>query len=118
MPYDKFLAERLRMALARVPNIVVEEQYKMGGVTFMVNDIMCTRAHRSGGIMQRCLPQLTDELVKNAGVQRMEMRGKPLKTGWLLISPEAVDSEAEFEFWLDIALEAGKVAKPSKKRTE
>ncbi|WCT11774.1 TfoX/Sxy family protein [Mucilaginibacter jinjuensis] len=115
MPYDEYLAERLRNALSRAPNVV--EQKHMGGITFLVNDVLCTRAHRSGSIMQRCLPELTDELCQKPGVKAMEMKGKDLK-GWLLISPEAVDSEDDFDFWMKVALDAAKVATPAKRRVK
>lgn len=113
MPYDEYLAERLRNALARTPGVL--EQRAMGGISFLVNDVLCTRAHRSGGVMQRCLPELTDELIKKAGVKQLEMKGK-LLNGWLLISPDAVDNEDDFDFWLQVALTAAKVATPAKRR--
>jgi hypothetical protein len=113
MPYDKFLAERLRNALARTPGVV--EQRAMGGISFLVNDVLCTRAHRSGGIMQRCLPGLADALIKKPGVKQLEMKGKLLQ-GWLIISPDVVDNEDDFDFWLQVALAAAKVAILAKKR--
>lgn len=115
MPYDEYLADRLRHALSRTPNVI--ERKQMGGISFLVNDVLCIHADSKGGIMQRCLPQLTNELIKKPGVKQFEMKGKPLK-GWLMVSPEAVDNEADFDFWLNIALEAARAAKPAKRRSK
>ena len=57
MAYDEKLADRVREALADIPN--VEEKKMFRGVTFMVNDKMCVSV--SGNeLMLRLDPDLTE----------------------------------------------------------
>ena len=69
MAYNEQLAERLRKALAHLPN--VEEKKMFRGLTFMVNDKMCLSV--SGDrLMCRIDPILHEKVIK-------KMAAKPLK---------------------------------------
>lgn len=104
------LAAKIRAALACRPGVT--EQRKMGGTTFLLDGQVCVRDHR-GELMARCRPELTDQLLAKAGVRRFEMTGKREMKGWLIIEPEAAD--AEFEFWIETALEACAAAGKSRR---
>jgi hypothetical protein len=110
MAYTEALAGRIRKALSHLPDVV--EQAKMGGISFMVNGKMCVRAHADGGMMLRCDPDRTEELLKKKGVSRFEMKGKTQMKGWLVITLESLAAAKEFSFWMALALEYnGKVTK-------
>lgn len=105
------LAAKIRAALAGRPGVT--EQRKMGGTTFLLDGKVCVRAH-CGELMARCRPELTDRLLAKAGARRFEMTGKREMKGWLLIEPESAD--AEFQFWIETALEACAAAEKSRRR--
>ena len=115
MAYSEKLAERIRKKLSHLP--IVEEQKKMGGISFMVNGKMCVRAIRDE-IMLRCAPEMTDELLTKKGARRFEMKGKPMMKGWLLIANEGTNSNKDFDFWMNIALDYNNKIKeePGKKK--
>ena len=82
MAYDEKLADRVREALADVPN--VQEKKMFRGVTFMVNDKMCVSV--SGNeLMLRLDPELTEQLVEENGTRPMVHGGKHMK-GFIYIS--------------------------------
>lgn len=109
--YEEAFAGRIRAALASRTDVT--EQRKMGGITFLVDGKVCVRDHR-GELMARCRPELTDTLLARPGVRRFEMSGKREMKGWLVIEPDAADSE--LEFWIEIALEACAEAGKSRRR--
>lgn len=113
MPYDEYLADRIRQAISAIPGVT--EQFKFGGPSFMLNDVVFMRAHHNGQIMQRCKYERTEELVQKDGVKRLVMKGKRLD-GWLLVDVTAADTEDDLQFWIDVALEGGRNAKPAKKK--
>jgi len=116
MPHDPKLATRIREALSNDPGIT--EQQKMGGITFMRNGIVCVRAHSDGGMMMRCEPDMTEELLTKKGAKRFEVKNKPMMNGWLVISPEGLATKKDFDFWIRTALDYNtKVqANPKKKK--
>ncbi len=71
----------------------------------MVHGKLCVGVYRSGDMMVRCDPQMTDELLTKKGTRRGEMRGKLMTKGWLLISPEGIASEKDFDYWIRVALD-------------
>ena len=109
MPHSEEIATRLRELLTNssiVCSEKVELQSKMGGVTFMIDGKVCIRAHSDGGIMVRCLPDLTEELLEKEGVSRFQMKGKPRMKGWLVVAPEFLKSKKQLEFWVKTGLAA------------
>ena len=69
--YNRKLTERLRKALANIPN--VEEKKMFRGVAFMVNGKMCISAG-DDEIMCRIDSALHDKLVKKAGCRPVIMK--------------------------------------------
>ena len=111
MAYDEKLADRVREALADIPN--VEEKKMFRGVTFMVDDKMCVSV--SGiELMLRLDPNLTEQLVEEAGTRPMVHGGKHMK-GFIYISPERFKNQKDFDHWINLALEYNPRAKSSKK---
>ena len=111
MAYNENLADRVREALADIPN--VEEKKMFRGVTFMVNGKMCVSV--SGDeLMLRLDPELTEQLIEENGTRPMVHGGRHMK-GFIYISEERFRSKKDFDHWIKLALEFNPRAKASKK---
>jgi len=111
MAYNEKLADRVREALADVPN--VEEKKMFRGVTFMVDDKMCVSV--SGDeLMLRLDPDITEKLVEENGTRPMVHGGKHMK-GFIYISEERFRYQKDFYHWIKLALDYNPKAKSSKK---
>ena len=102
MAYDEDLADRLRAATQDVDG--VREQAMFGGLAFLVGGHMAVAASGKGGLMLRCLPEDTDELVAEEGVERMVMRGKELD-GWLRVDAAVIDEDADLQRWVAVGVD-------------
>jgi TfoX/Sxy family transcriptional regulator of competence genes len=103
MPYSEILAARIRRALAHLSS--VKEQKMFGGIAFLVQGKMCVGVYGGENMLLRCDPQMADELLTKKGVQRAQMKGKPMAKGWLLIGSEEIASEKAFDYWIGVALD-------------
>jgi TfoX/Sxy family transcriptional regulator of competence genes len=111
MAYNEKLADRVREALADIPN--VEEKKMFRGVTFMVNDKMCVSV--SGDeLMLRLDPEITEQLAEENGTRPMVHGGKYMK-GYIYISEERFRNKKDFDHWIKLALDFNPKAKASKK---
>lgn len=112
MAYSQTLAERVRRRFAKLP--MVEEKAMMGGLVFMLEDKMCV------GIVGDSLLCRVDqadvpELLRRPGCRPMDFTGRPMRS-FVVVDPEGIDSTADFEGWIALALEFNRFAKPAKKR--
>jgi TfoX/Sxy family transcriptional regulator of competence genes len=114
MPYNEKIANKIRIALEGTKNLVEKKMF--GGIAFMVNDKMCMGVDNDA-IMLRCEPEMTNELLAKKGARPFDLTGKPMK-GWLLIDEDGTKNKKDFDFWVNIAIEANKkaVAPKSKKK--
>ena len=101
MAYDEDLADRLRGALQHVDGVT--EKMMFGGLAFLVGGNMAVAASGQGGLMLRCDPSRSDELVAEQGVSRMVMRGKEMD-GWLRVEDTAVRDDAALSRWVDVGV--------------
>jgi len=100
MAYDKELAERIRGLL---PDQPVSERAMFGGLAFLVGGHMAVAASGKGGLMVRCDPGDSEQLVKEAGASRMEMRGREMD-GWLRVAGEAVADDDVLAEWVRVGM--------------
>jgi hypothetical protein len=84
-----------------------------GGIAFMVNDKMCLGVDKED-IMLRCTPEMSDTLISKKGVRLFDLTGKPMK-GWLLISPDGIKTQKDFDAWVKFALDENKKVAETKK---
>ena len=113
MAYNEKLAARIRQSLTGTKNL--EEKQMFGGIAFMVNDKMCVGVNKDD-LMIRCEPEMTDELLKKKGTHVFDLSGgRPMK-GWLLVSAEGTTSKKDFDYWIDVAVEANKKLAAVKKK--
>lgn len=121
MAYDEYQADRIRQEL-KDRSISFIEKKMMGGLCFMVDDKMLCGIHndkQSGDslFMARVGPDFYEKALEMEGVELMEFTGRPLK-GYVYVTPEAIDQDAELDFWMEKCLEYNPKAKSSKKRNQ
>ncbi|HHG83497.1 MAG TPA: TfoX family protein [Bacteroidetes bacterium] len=113
MAYDIHLAERIQRIL-REKRVAFFERKMFGGIAFMVDEKMCLGVIKLD-LMARVGPDAYAEAVTKNGARPMEFTGRPM-AGYLFISAEGVDAEADLEYWVDLCLAYNPQAKASKKR--
>jgi TfoX/Sxy family transcriptional regulator of competence genes len=114
MAYNEHLAERIRNIFQEKHVHNIEEKKMMGGLTFMVNEKMCIGIVKEE-LMVRLDPERHDEALTRTGCRTMDFTNKPMK-GFVFISPEGFDAEADLDFWVQTALDYNAIAKASKKK--
>jgi TfoX/Sxy family transcriptional regulator of competence genes len=70
-----------------------------GGLAFLVDGNMAVAASGEGGLMVRVDPADADDLLTRPGVQRMEMRGRPLR-GWLRVDAAELGTARQLATWV------------------
>jgi TfoX N-terminal domain len=90
MAYDHDLAARIRALLTDEP---VREKAMFGGLAFLFNGNMSVSASGQGGLLLRCDPADTDELLAEPGAEEFEMGPRGPMRGWLRVRPEVLDDE-------------------------
>ena len=113
MPFNEQLADRTREIIARTHSDV-EEKRMFGGLCFMVNGKMCVGVVKER-MMVRFDPALNNEIMEMNGVGPMDFTGRVMK-GYAFVEIEALQTDKELEYWIAVALDFNKHAKPSKKR--
>ncbi len=101
MAYDEELADRLRAALEGQDGVVEKKMF--GGLAFLVGGHMAVAASGQGGLMVRCDPDRTAELLTEPGVHPFEMRGGGMK-GWLRVDTAAVADDAALGHWVEVGV--------------
>ena len=114
MAYNEKLADRIREALASIPNI--EEKKMFRGITFMVNGKMCVSAG-DNEMMCRIDPAIHEAAIERKGCRTMEMKGRQYK-GYVFINDEGMKTKKDFDYWINLALDYNKKAKAAPKRKE
>lgn len=112
MAYDEILNDRIREAVADLPN--VEEKHMFGGTCFMVNGKMCVGVVKDE-MMCRIDPEIYKEALEKAGCREMIFTGKPMK-GYVFVSEEGMKTIKQFNYWISLCLEFNKKAIASKKK--
>ncbi len=96
------LAARIRPLLAGRDDVV--EKPMFGGIAFLINGNMSVSASGNGGLMLRCRPGATDELVGEDGVERLVMRGRAMD-GWLRVDLRQIEEPEALERWVGIGVD-------------
>jgi len=112
MAYNEKLANRIRESLQDLPN--VEEKEMMGGLTFMVNDKMCVGIIKDE-MMCRIDPEFHENAIEKTGCRTMDFTKKPMK-GYVMVDETGMQSNKEFDYWIDLSLAFNSKAKSSKKK--
>src|SRR6186713_1869237 len=113
MAYNEKLADMTRELIAQTHKNV-EEKAMFGGLCFMVNDKMCVGVEKER-LMVRMDPEKTDEVLSNPGCTPMDFTGKVMK-GYVFVDADVLKTKKQLEFYVKLALDFNKIAKPSKKK--
>ena len=114
MAYNEKLADRVREIIA-ITHKNVEEKAMFGGLCFMVNNKMCVGVEKDR-MMVRLDPEKYDDVMEKEGVKPMDFTGKIMK-GYVFVDVEELNTKKKLEYWMNLALEYNKIAKPSKKKS-
>ena len=98
MPYDRELADRLRLSLGGEPG--VSEKAMFGGLAFLVHGNMAVAASNDGRLMVRVEPGETESLLQEPGARRFSMRGREMD-GWLLVEAAVLEDDGALRSWID-----------------
>jgi TfoX/Sxy family transcriptional regulator of competence genes len=112
MARNENLEAQVREALAGVPN--VEERFLFRGTAFMVNEKLCISTG-DAELMLRIDPALQESVVEKQGCREMLRNGKAIK-GYVYVHENMVKTKKDLDFWINLALDYNKKAKPAKKR--
>jgi len=113
MAYDEQLADRVRELIAEKQKNI-EEKKMFGGLCFMVNDKMCVGVEQER-LMLRINPSKYEEVMEMEGYSPMDFTGKVMK-GFVFVDRNVVQTKKQLQYWINLALEYNKMAKPSKKK--
>lgn len=112
MAYNEQIANRIREALAHLPN--VKEKKMFGGLAFMVNDKMCITVG-ADTIMCRIDPAIHESAISRNDCRTVIMGGREYK-GYVDVGDNGIRSKKDFDYWIEQALDYNKIAKASKKK--
>ena len=115
MQINEKLAARVR-ELIEPESKKVEEKKMFSGLCFMVNDKMCVAVGKDR-LMVRFDPALNDKVMEKEGCSPMVHSGKAIK-GFVFVNDAALNAKNELEYWITLALDFNKSAKPSKKKSK
>ena len=99
MAYDEELAARIRALVAGEPSLTEKKMF--GGLAFLVGGNMAVAASGQGGVLVRCDPAQSDNLVAKTDASLMEMRGREMQ-GWLRVDAEHVRTKRQLARWVKI----------------
>jgi TfoX/Sxy family transcriptional regulator of competence genes len=113
MAYNEKLADMTRELIC-LTHKNVEEKKMFGGLCFMVNDKMCVGVEQER-LMVRLDPERYDEAIEKDGCRPMDFTGRVMK-GYVFVDAGVLKTKKQLEYWVALALEYNRKAKPSKKK--
>ncbi len=113
MAYNENLADRTREIISQTHKNVIEKKM-FGGLCFMVNDKMCVGVEQAR-LMVRLDPDIYEEALEKEGCGPMDFKGKPMR-GFVFVGMAALNTAKKLAYWVGLALEYNRKAKPSKKK--
>jgi TfoX/Sxy family transcriptional regulator of competence genes len=111
MAFNERLAQRIREALAGLPD--VEEKNMFHGICFMVNGKMCLCV-RLDEMLCRIGPHNYAGALEMSHCRPMIHNGRTM-TGFVFVSEEGIRKKKDFDYWVRLALAFNSEAKASKK---
>jgi len=112
MAYDESLAEEVRRMF---PRSQVVEKRMFGGLGFMLGGNMCISVNnRPDHVMMVRIDPENQEALTRKGAKIAVMRGREMP-GWIFLTKEAIATEEDFDYWVNLALDYNKTL-PIKKK--
>jgi TfoX/Sxy family transcriptional regulator of competence genes len=112
LAFDETLAERIRLALADVPELY--ERLMFGGIAFMLSDHM-TCGVIGDALLLRLGPEGAEQALGRPHVRPMDFTGRPMRS-MVLIDPEGLRDDDELERWLRAATAFVATLPPKRRR--
>ena|SRR5437588_2280196 len=112
MAYNEKLNDRIREALADVPQ--VEEKKMFGGVCYMVDGKMCVGVVKDE-MMCQIGADVYGEALEKRGCREMDFAGKPME-GYVYVNDDGMRTKEQFAYWINLCLEHNPNAKAAKKK--
>lgn len=100
MPFDAFLAQRIRTLLQDVPGIT--DKHMFGGVAFLCRGHMFLGIVGSA-LMVRVGPDAYDAALTRRHVRVMDFTGKPLR-GYVYVDPPGIRTARDLSAWMKRSL--------------
>jgi TfoX/Sxy family transcriptional regulator of competence genes len=101
MAYDEQLADRVRPILRA--DAGADERKMFGGIAFLINGNMACGVHTDNLIVRLDRADYEEALTR-PGAAVFDLTGKPMK-GWVLVSPDALEDDAELGAWVRQGME-------------
>jgi len=95
--YDEDLAGRVRELVGSEPGL--SEKRMFGGLAFLIDGNLSVSVSARGGLLVRCDPAETTDLLAKPHARPFEMRGRSMD-GWLLVDPDGLASRRQLERWV------------------
>ena len=112
MAYNTKLADRIREALAHLPDVEEKEMFR--GVCFMVDGKMCVCVSADEMLCRVGADQVEAALEQN-GCRQMINNGRTMKD-YVFVGEEGFRTKKEFDHWIKLSLDFNPKAKASKKK--
>jgi len=96
MAFNEGLAQRVRQALAVIPDI--DEKKMFGGIGFMLNGNMACGVNKDDLIV-RVGPEAYKSTLTEPHTKEFDMTGRPM-TGWVVVKPEGYESDEALKGWV------------------
>ena len=111
MAFNEILSNRIREALADLPNVT--EKYMFGGVCYMLDNKMCIGVVKDDMIC-RIDPRVYEQVLELPGCREMDFNDKPMK-GYVYVDEFGLKTKQQFDYWVGLCIDFNKQAKASKK---
>ena len=104
MPYNLALEDRIDRLANRAGDLTKKKMF--GGVGYMLDGNMCFGIHKES-LLLRTSPEQGEKLLKKEYFRPFDMTRNPMP-GWLLVSPDAVETEEQLLDILKLGLDYAK----------
>jgi TfoX/Sxy family transcriptional regulator of competence genes len=101
MSYDEAVAQQVREALTKYPDITEKKMF--GGLAFLLRGNMCCGI-TGNELMVRVGPHGYEAALSRPHTRKMDFTGKPLK-GFVYVSPEGFGAKKDLNAWIKKASE-------------
>lgn len=98
MPYDEFLAERVRRVLTARTDVTEKKMF--GGVAFLLSGKMFCGIVKDE-LMVRVGPEHFEKALDEPHVRPMDFTGRPMN-GYVYVEPEGCLTEKEVKVWAEL----------------
>lgn len=113
MAYDIHLGERIARVFEE-KKLEPRQMKMMGGLCFMLDEKMCVGIVKNQ-LMARVGPDNYDICLAKDGCNEMNFTGRPMK-GYVFVDADAIDTDNDLEFYIELAIGFNPLAKASKKK--